>query len=222
MVVYEPIALADKSQTILSTLHKENALSMVKRRKTGLFVANKVDCDSVEEMGAALRTREDENGRFKRLEVRNDGKMNALTTVQTDTVVCSPVRIGNIGKGGQGNRVYSVQGKTVSIMANGGGRGAKTGLYKIDLPDGDYTIRKLTPIEAERCQTLDDWYTAFGTDDKGNTVKISNTQRYRAIGNGFTVDVIAHILGFIEHEKIKTEGGKDEFSGDLPENFSVK
>jgi DNA (cytosine-5)-methyltransferase 3A len=222
LMVYEPIALADKSQTILSTLHKENALSMVKRRKTGLFVANKVDCDSVKEMGAALRTREDENGRFKRLEVRNDGKMNALTTVQTDTVVCSPVRIGEIGKGGQGNRVYSVQGKTVSIMANGGGRGAKTGLYKIDLPDGDYTIRKLTTIEAERCQTLPDNYTAWGIDDNGKTVNISNTQRYRTIGNGFTVDVIAHILRHMGNEQILTKGGKDEISGNLPEIFSVK
>jgi DNA (cytosine-5)-methyltransferase 3A len=206
LMVYEPIALADKSQTILSTLHKENALSMVKRRKTGLFVANKVETDSVEEVGAALRTREDENGRFKRLEVRNDGKMNALTTVQTDTVVCSPVRVGEIGKGGQGNRVYSVYGKTVSLMANGGGRGAKVGLYKIDLPDGDYTIRKLTPVEAERCQALPDNYTAWGINDKGDVVKISNTQRYKAIGNGWTVDVIAHILSFMEHDK-KIPGG---------------
>ena len=185
----KPIALAEKSQTILSTLHKENALSMLTRGKTGLFVA--------EEVGAALRTREDESGRFKRLEVRNDGKMNALTTVLTDTVVCSPVKIGELGKGGQGNRIYSVQGKTISLMANGGGRGAKTGLYKIDLPDGDYTIRKLTTIEAERCQTLPDNYTAWGIDDNGNTVNISNTQRYRGIGNGFTADVIAHILSYI-------------------------
>jgi len=201
----EPIALADKSQTILSTLHKENALSMLKRQKTGLFVAEVASeknltaeggiCEAnVLKVGAALRTREDENGRFKRLEVRNDGKSNALTTVLTDSVVCSPVRVGEIGKGGQGNRIYSVQGKTISLMANGGGRGAKTGLYKIDLPDGDYTIRKLTPVEAERCQTLPDNYTAWGIDDNGNIVSISNTQRYKAIGNGFTADVIAHIL----------------------------
>ena len=190
--VAEPIALADKSQTILSTLYKENALSMVKRQKMGLFVAERID--GVAEVGAALRTREDENGRFKRLEVRNDGKLNALTTVQTDSVICSPVRIGVIGNGGQGERIYSVRGKSVSIKSQGGGGGALTGLYKIDLPDGDYTIRKLTPIEAERCQTLPDNYTAWGIDDKGNSVKISNTQRYRAIGNGFTADVIAHIL----------------------------
>ena len=190
-MVAEPIALSDKSQTILSTLHKENALSMVKRQKTGLFVAEAVDAN---EVGAALRTRADENGSFKRLEVRDDGKLNALTTVQTDSVICLPIRVGTIGTGGQGNRIYSVHGKTVSICANGGGRGAKTGLYKINLPDGDYTVRKLSVVEAERCQTLPDGYTAHGIDDNGNTVKISNTQRYKAIGNGWTVDVIAHIL----------------------------
>ena len=89
------------------------------------------------------------------------------------------------GKGGQGQRIYSVNGKSITLSALGGGQGAKTGLYKIDLPDGDYIIRKLTPIEAERLQTLPDNYTAG----------ISSTQRYKCIGNGWTVDVIAHILG---------------------------
>jgi DNA (cytosine-5)-methyltransferase 3A len=194
-MVAEPTALADKSQTILASLHKENALSMVKRQKTGLFVASAVEPDDV---GAALRTRADKNGSFKRLEVRDDGKSNALTTVQTDSVVCSPVRIGQIGKGGQGDRIYSVHGKTVTISANGGGRGAKTGLYKINLPDGDYTVRKLSVIEAERCQTLPDDYTAYGVDDTGKTVNISNTQRYKAIGNGWTVDVVSHILSHMD------------------------
>jgi len=183
---HQSITLADKSQTILSTIYKENALSLVKRSKMGLFIA--------EEVGAALRTREDENGSFKRLEVRHDGKSNALTTVQTDSIICSPIRIGQYGKGGQGERIYSVKGKSVSMKSQGGGGGSLTGLYKINLPDGDYTIRKLTPIEAERCQTLPDNFTAFGIDDKGNTVKISNTQRYRTIGNGWNVDTISHIL----------------------------
>ena len=105
------------------------------------------------------------------------------------TMVAEPViksiRVGEYGKGGQGQRIYSVYGKSVSLTANGGGQGAKTGLYKIDLPDGDYIIRKLTPVEAERLQTLPDDY----------TMGISNTQRYKCIGNGWTVDVIAHILG---------------------------
>ena len=153
-MVYEPVALSDKSQTILATIHKENALSMMKRGKTGLFCAH---------------------------EVTN-----------------SPVRVGHYGSGGQGSRIYSVQGKSVSLMANGGGRGGQVGMYKVDLPDGEYIIRKLTPIEAERCQTLLDGYTALGIDDTGKTVNISNTQRYRCIGNGWTVDVIAHILRFAE------------------------
>lgn len=90
------------------------------------------------------------------------------------TMVAVPVRIGQIGKGGQGQRIYSVYGKSVTLSANGGGQGAHTGLYKIDLPDGDYIIRKLYPIEAERLQTLPDNYTEG----------ISNTQRYKCIGNG--------------------------------------
>lgn len=102
------------------------------------------------------------------------------------TMVAEPVRIGTLsGLGtGQANRIYSVRGKSVCLNANGGGGGAKTGLYKVDLPDGDYTIRKLTPLECERLQTLPDNYTEG----------ISATQRYKAIGNAWTVDVIAHIL----------------------------
>lgn len=103
------------------------------------------------------------------------------------TMVAVPVRIGQIGKGGQGQRIYSVCGKSVTLSANGGGQGAKTGLYRIDLPDGDYIIRKLSPVEAERLQTLPDNYTEG----------VSDTQRYKCIGNGWTVDVISHILGFI-------------------------
>lgn len=52
--------------------------------------------------------------------------------------------------------------------------------------DKDYKIRHFTPIEAERLQTLPDNYTLV----EG----IKNKDRYEAIGNGWTVDVIAHIL----------------------------
>lgn len=214
------------------------------------------------------------------------------------------VRIGQIGKGGQGDRIYSPLGKSVSLSALGGGRGAKTGLYKvcnvnpsgkgmngdvhssigksptlttnkgegqkiyiepvalrnrgegkkpeyngtgkansmttvqtdsmvaIIVPEATkrgYTlategqsvdlsfpssktrrgrvgnkvknimtsqnigvvqnmqIRKLTPIECERLQGLPDNYTDG----------VSNTQRYKACGNAFNVDVVAHILSFI-------------------------
>jgi len=104
-----------------------------------------------------------------------------------------PVRLGNIGNTtAQANRVYSVKGKSVCLQSQaGGGKGSKTGLYKIDLPDGEYIIRKLTPIEAERLQTLPDNYTAG----------ISNTQRYKCIGNGWTVDVIAYIFKHLKDEE---------------------
>lgn len=56
--------------------------------------------------------------------------------------------------------------------------------YDVPLEDGNYVIRKLTPIECERLQTLPDEYTSG----------ISNTQRYKCLGNGWTAEVITHIL----------------------------
>jgi len=55
--------------------------------------------------------------------------------------------------------------------------------------------RKLTVTECERLQTVPEGYTAMGSDGK----KISNTQRYKMLGNGFTVDVIASILSGIKN-----------------------
>jgi DNA (cytosine-5)-methyltransferase 3A len=102
--------------------------------------------------------------------------------------VLTPIRIGTYGNGGQGQRIYSVYGKSIALSANGGGQGARTGLYKVDLPDGEYIIRRLSPVEAERLQTLPDNYTAG----------FSDSQRYKCLGNGWTVDVIAHILRGIQ------------------------
>ena len=148
----------------------------------GIFLKDILQDESV--IPCALRTRKDYTGSYKRLEIKKDGKANAITGCRTDSMYCKPIRIGHLNKGGQGDRVYSVDGKSVSLSANGGGRGAKTGLYRIDLPDGDYIVRKLSPIECERLQTLPDNYTAV----------VGDTHRIKALGNGWTVDVIAHIL----------------------------
>ena len=48
----------------------------------------------------------------------------------------------------------------------------------------DLSWRKLTPLECERLQTVPDNYTNH----------VSNTQRYKMLGNGWTVEVIKHIL----------------------------
>lgn len=53
-----------------------------------------------------------------------------------------------------------------------------------------HRIRKVTPLECERLQTLNDRYTDG----------LSNTQRYKAIGNWWTVDVIAHIFSYLKHD----------------------
>ena len=125
---------------------------------------------------------------FRVLRPRPDNKSNTLSTVLKDNIVVEPIRVGTlpgVGKG-QANRIYSVRGKSVCLNANGGGGGAKTGLYKIDLPDGDYIVRKLTPRECCRLQTYDE--RCF------DVANISNAQWYKAFGNGWTVDVIAHIF----------------------------
>ena len=70
-------------------------------------------------------------------------------------------------------------------------------ILNINLPNGYYKVRKLTPLEYERLQTLSDEYTQFGKDGD-NIIKISNMQRYKAIGNGWTVDVIAHIFDYLK------------------------
>lgn len=53
------------------------------------------------------------------IEARKDGKSNCLTTVQKDSMIAEPIRIGKIGNGGQGQRIYSVRGKSVTLSANG-------------------------------------------------------------------------------------------------------
>ena len=80
----------------------------------------------------------------------------------------------------QGNRVYDSAGLSPCIVANPAG-GHKP-LYVSETNSLRY--RKITPIECERLQTVPDNYTNH----------VSNTQRYKMLGNGWTVDVIAHIL----------------------------
>ena len=75
-------------------------------------------------------------------------------------------------------RVYSPEGKSPTINTmNGGNREPKVAI-------DDIHWRKLTPLECERLQTVPDNYTEG----------VSNTQRYKMLGNGWTVDVIAHIF----------------------------
>lgn len=60
-------------------------------------------------------------------------------------------------------------------------------------PSNKTNVRRLTPLECERLQTLPDNYTKFGIINEKEKV-ISDTKRYQCIGNGWTVDVIAYIF----------------------------
>jgi DNA (cytosine-5)-methyltransferase 3A len=98
------------------------------------------------------------------------------------------VKVGHIGKGdSQANRVYDADGKSCTLSANGGGLGAKTGLYQTD-----GGIRKLPPVECERLQSLPDDYTAG----------IATTNRYKCLGNAFNVEVIVAILRGVEAQEL--------------------
>ena len=124
----------------------------------------------------------------------------------------------------QGMRVYSIKGKSINLTSSGGGQGSKTGLYAIPiesegnipikavscadevytvyevrdgqiaikdkqypikLTDGFYIIRKLTVSECKRLQTVPEWY---------DFSVVSNTQAYKMFGNGWTCDIISHLI----------------------------
>lgn len=86
-------------------------------------------------------------------------------------------------------RVYSRQGKSPTLTTMQGG----WRMPKVETDELHW--RALTPLECERLQTLPDGWTKYGVfGDKLDVTNISNSQRYKMIGNGFTRAVISHIL----------------------------
>ena len=264
--VPEPVneTVDGKAQCLRATYYKDGIRNLVGNtvdRKTCVAIpvpaAGRIVGRRINEQGH----RDDYNEaipHFQYFEVNEDPqKTNCLTTVQKDNMIAVPVRVGAMpnkdGEVGtsQSRRIYSTDGKSVSLQArpNGGGAdGAATGLYAvpagmawrgrengsafemrddqksnavaatehqsrlvieaadgkqmpvyevrggritikgktypIKLADGFYIIRKLTVTECKRLQTVPDTY-AF---------PVSDTQAYKMLGNGWTVDVIAHIM----------------------------
>mgnify|MGYP003147557708 CR=1 FL=1 len=98
------------------------------------------------------------------------------------------------GHGSQDQRAYYLDGKHGTLPSTSGQSKCKVLIsgkkfYTLTEKEGkgvliEGYIRKLTPVECERLQTVPDNYTNY----------VSNTQRYKMLGNGFTVDVIAHLL----------------------------
>ena len=94
-------------------------------------------------------------------------------------ITCQQIGRTTTGRYEQKTRVYGTGGKSPSILAHTSG-----GWDDVKIAQNSITWRKLTPLECERLQTVPDNFTAH----------VSNTQRYKMLGNGWTVDVIAHIF----------------------------
>ena len=185
----------DKSYCIDANYHKGGNLEQYfnKSRRQLVF-------------GGAIRGRYNKDGSTsQRLELNGTEKTNSLTTVQKDNVVViRPASI--VGRRLNERGVRDDYNKDVAITQclqvkhKNEKTGCLTTVGKDNVlstePPGRYpdiynrcdiSYRKLTPIECERLQTLPDNWTDC----------ISNTQRYKAIGNGWTIDVITHILKHI-------------------------
>jgi DNA-cytosine methyltransferase len=133
------------------------------------------------------------------------------------------IKLGHLGNtDSQGQRVYSPEGKGVTLSANGGGGGAKMGLYKIGYvgnggsnnqggqahrvydPEGKtptlssggaglYSVeQRIRKLTPIECERLQ------GLPDD-YTSGVAMTQRYKCLGNAFNVDVVAHILRGLAH-----------------------
>lgn len=106
-----------------------------------------------------------------------DSQTNALTTAHV------PMTIEK--SDGKTQPIYEVRNGLITIKGK---------QYPIKLVDGFYIIRKLTVSECKRLQTVPEWY---------DFSVISNSQAYKCLGNGWTVDVIAHLLrGIAEQGKV--------------------
>lgn len=271
----EPVLI---NSALVSAQNRQRLYWVGKRNPDGAY--SKVDVEQPKDRGILLRDILETNiagaektyplcvaqrGRYtnrggqteQHYEARLDQKTNTLTTVQKDNLIAEPIRIGTVAtaSNSQAFRVYSPEGKGVTLCGNGGGAGGKTGLYatpinettdgkaqtikaqyaknsianfcgytstygatgvaervddtdkqkrvyevcdgkiKIDdceypikLVDGFYIIRKLTVTECKRLQTVPDGY----------EFPVSNAQAYKMLGNGWTCDVIAHIMSYFD------------------------
>lgn len=118
------------------------------------------------------KSRESGLDTIQMLEARDDGKTNCLTSVQKDNLVS--IMLGRIESWGapekeDGKHFTLCKGQSHGIKYNN-------------------AIRRLTPLECERLQTVKDNYTNH----------VSDSQRYKMLGNGWTVDVIAHIFSYLK------------------------
>lgn len=201
----------------------DSALVSAQSRKR-FYVHNCGDVEQPSDRGILLRDILETDG----FDLTGNDKTYALTAsyggaVPWNTIerhqrnmIAEPIRVGSLPRPNgelstsQAMRIYSIDGKSTTLSAGGGGLGGKTGLYAVPtaengktiyvvedgkicirgtwyptkLENGLYNIRKLSITECCRLQTLPDNYCRA----------VSKAQAYRGLGNGWTAEVIIHIL----------------------------
>lgn len=90
-----------------------------------------------------------------------------------------PIQIGQINNGGQGERIYSINGHAITLSAYGGGAAGKTGAYLINRK-----IRRLSPRECARVQGYPEWF----------KIPVTKSQAYKQFGNSVAVPVVEAIF----------------------------
>jgi DNA-cytosine methyltransferase len=176
-------------------------------KKSGVICAGTHGYANGYVISAAWRGRYKEDGTTEqKLKLNQSGKSNSLTTVQKDSVVVKDVieeeRI-VVDKEKRQLLIAEATKKGYTVIEDGDcfdinfpnsktrrGRNMKYKCNALTTASQNFmrfenlSWRKLTPLECERLQTVPDNYTNH----------VSNTQRYKMLGNGWTVEVIAHIL----------------------------
>ena len=110
--------------------------------------------------------------------VYKGSQANGVTLIKLP-VQLNPSTESNGGQSYQQNRIYSDKGLSPAVMVN-----MTCGSYAVQTNE---RIRRLTPTECARLQTIPDWY----------KWECSETQQYKMLGNGWTVEVIKHIFSFL-------------------------
>ena len=207
--VLQKYYLSDKALATVTRKREIGINAKINPEKSGTITCGnqsaKFSIDNSTTLIVASRGRNPENPKSREsglnteqmLEPRYDGKTKCLTSVQKDNLV---MQIPEATKKGyaevkpgdcfdltmpdsETRRGRLMEDKSNCLTA------AKFDFMQYT---EDYRIRRLTPTECERLQTVPD----------GHTSCVSDTQRYRMLGNGWTVDVIAYIFSFM---KLKTK-----------------
>ena len=106
-----------------------------------------------------------------------------------ETPQLKPIQIGQINNGGQGERIYSINGHAITLSAYGGGAAGKTGAYFVN-----GKIRRLSPRECARVQGFPESF----------KIPVSKSQSYKQFGNSVAAPVVESV--FLQILKVLNSG----------------